>query len=150
MYASLLLLHLLGATIWTGGHLYLAIAVLPGALKARDPNPILAFESSFERLGMSALLIQVITGLWMASWMLPDLLSWFSLATPHARLIALKLTLLLLTVLTALDVRLRIIPRLSPQNLPSLGIRIVFVTLLSVLFVATGASFRGGLLYGLL
>ena len=150
MYSTILLLHLLGATIWTGGHLYLVLAVLPPALKARDPQRILAFESSFERIGMSALLVQVVTGLWMAIKLQPELANWFTLATPHAKLIMLKITLLLLTVLTALDVRLRIIPTLSPQTLPSLAARIVLVTLISVLFVVAGASFRGGLLFGVL
>lgn len=150
MYSTILLLHLLGATIWTGGHLYLVLSVLPPALKARDPDRILAFESSFEHIGMSALLLQVVTGLWMAFKMQPELANWLTLATPHAKLIMLKVTLLLLTVLTALDVRLRIIPALSPQTLPSLAIRILFVTALSVLFVVAGASFRGGLLFGLL
>ncbi|MCK9468043.1 MAG: CopD family protein [Porticoccaceae bacterium] len=149
MYSTILLLHLLGATIWTGGHLYLVLAILPQALKARAPERILAFESSFERVGMSALLVQVATGLWMAMKLQPDLANWFTLATPHAKLIMFKITLLLLTVLTALDVRLRIIPKLSPQTLPSLAVRIVFVTFLSVLFVVAGASFRGALLFGL-
>ncbi|HPA95904.1 MAG TPA: hypothetical protein PLT41_07520 [Thermoanaerobaculia bacterium] len=29
MYATILLLHILGATIWTGGHLVLAVTILP-------------------------------------------------------------------------------------------------------------------------
>ena len=32
MYHAVLLLHVLGATVWTGGHLVLALGVLPGAL----------------------------------------------------------------------------------------------------------------------
>ncbi|WKZ66749.1 MAG: hypothetical protein QY325_02230 [Flavobacteriales bacterium] len=40
----LLILHLLGASIWVGGHLVLLLTVLPGALKARDAERILAFE----------------------------------------------------------------------------------------------------------
>ena len=45
----LLVLHLLGAAIWTGGHLILTFGVLPSALKAtRHRSP---FEHRFERLG---------------------------------------------------------------------------------------------------
>ncbi|MBX3664317.1 MAG: CopD family protein [Burkholderiales bacterium] len=148
MYSTILLLHILGATIWTGGHLFLAISVLPPALRARDPGRVLAFESTYERIGMSALVVQVVTGIWLALRWQPDMADWFALATPQSRLVLFKFTLLLLTVLTAVDVRLRIIPKLSPQTLPSLAVRIVFVTLLSVLFVVAGASFRGGLLFG--
>jgi putative copper export protein len=150
MYSTLLLLHLLGATVWTGGHLVLALAVLPGALKARDPARLLAFESVYERIGMPALLLQLVTGVWMGWLLLPGLEHWLALDTPHARLLALKFTLLVLTVLTALDARLRIIPHLRPETLPALARRIVFVTLLSVLFVVVGASFRGRLLIGLM
>lgn len=150
MYSTLLLLHLLGATIWTGGHLVLALAVLPGALKARDPAPVLAFESVYERIGMLALILQLVSGLWMGWLLLPDPGSWLALDTPYARMLALKLALLALTLLTALDARLRIIRHLCPETLPALARRIGFVTLLSVLFVVVGLSFRGRLLMGLL
>lgn len=146
MYSVVLLLHVLGATIWVGGHLVLAITVLPRALATRDPVAVLAFESGFERLGMSALLVQVVTGAWMAHTLQPDVAAWFSTADPVSRLILLKLGLLAATLLTALDARWRIIPRLAPATLPALARRVVLVTALSVGFVVVGVSFRGGLL----
>ncbi|HJV51465.1 MAG TPA: CopD family protein [Noviherbaspirillum sp.] len=146
MYSYVLLLHVLAATVWTGGHLVLALAVLPRALAARNPAILLEFESGYERAGMPALLIQAASGLWMAHTMLPDVAAWFSFATPQAKLIALKLALLATTVLLALDARLRIIPRLSAETLPVMARRIALVTLVSVLFVVVGVSFRGGLL----
>ncbi len=57
MYAWILLLHLLGAAIWTGGHLVLALGILPQALKTRDPKLLLAFERVYERIGLPALLL---------------------------------------------------------------------------------------------
>lgn len=146
MYIYALLIHVLAATIWTGGHLVLVTAVLPRALASRDPTILLAFESGFERIGMPALLVQVITGLWMAYTIRPDVVGWFSMADPTSRLIILKLGLLVATVLTALDARLRIIPGLSAKTLPALARRVVLVTVLSVGFVIAGVSFRGGLL----
>ena len=146
MYNYLLLLHVLAATVWTGGHLILATTVLPRALAARDHRILLDFESAYERIGMPALLVQVISGIWMASLMLPDAATWFSFATPQAKLVAVKLALLTTTVMLALDARFRIIPKLSADTLPVMARRIVLVTLVSVLFVATGVSFRGGLL----
>lgn len=146
MYSYVLLAHVLGATIWTGGHLVLASAVLPRALASRDPAILLAFESGFERIGMPALLVQVVTGAWMAHALRPDVIGWLSLADPISRLITLKLGLLLATVLVALDARLRIIPRLSARTLPALARRVVLVTALSVGFVVAGVSFRAGLL----
>ena len=146
MYNYVLLLHVLAATVWTGGHLILATTVLPRALAARDPRILLEFESGYERIGMPALLIQIVSGLWMAYTILPDVAAWFSAATPPAKLIAIKLALLATTVLAALDARLRIIPRLSAETLPVMARRIRLVTVVSVFFVLAGVSFRGGLL----
>ena len=37
-YKILLVLHLLGSSVWVGGHLILAITILPRALKLHDPE----------------------------------------------------------------------------------------------------------------
>ena len=63
IFKILVLLHTLSATIWTGGHLILAVTVLPKALKNRDEKAIENFEGNFETLGLISLAIQVITGL---------------------------------------------------------------------------------------
>ncbi len=51
----ILFFHVMGATIWTGGHLALSFVVLPRALKARDPKVLTDFENGFEKIGMPAL-----------------------------------------------------------------------------------------------
>lgn len=143
MYAIALILHLLGAAIWTGGHLVLATVVLPRVLRARDPAILLNFEQGFERLGIPALITQIVSGLWLAHLQLPPG-EWFALATPQSHLVAAKLTLLATTVLFALDARLRLIPKLSAATLPAMAWHIWPVTLLSVVFVMVGAGFRLG------
>ncbi|SEN57963.1 Copper resistance protein D [Brachymonas denitrificans DSM 15123] len=145
MYSYILLTHILAATIWTGGHLVLALTVLPRALKARDPRILLDFEAGYERVGMPALVIQIATGLWMATLLLPSHADWFSGDTLQSKLIMLKLALLAITAVTALDARLRIIPRLTAATLPAMARRVTLVTLVSVLFVIVGVAFRGGL-----
>lgn len=144
MYATLIFLHVLGATVWTGGHLVLAFTVLPRALRQRSPQVLLDFEQGYERIGMPALLVQIVTGLWMAYLMVPDVASWFSAGTPVTRAIGLKLLLLLLTALIAAHARLRVIARLSPATLPLMAWHVGAVTLLAVCFVAVGVSFRFG------
>lgn len=146
MYSWILILHVLGATIWTGGHLVLATTVLQRALAAGNPRILLDFESGFERIGMPALVVQVATGLWMALQLQPDAGQWIGLASPVSTLITIKLALVAATVITALDARLRILPTLSAQTLPAMARRVYVVTVLSVLFVVVGAGFRGGLL----
>ena len=144
MYALMLFLHVLGATVWTGGHLVLALTWLPRVLRERSPEQLLRFEQGYERVGMPALVLQIVTGLWMAYQMVPSVAQWLSPDTPVARAIALKLVLLLCTALIAAHARLRVIPRLSADTLPLMAWHVGAVTLLSVGFVAVGVSLRFG------
>jgi putative copper export protein len=144
MYALMLFLHVLGATVWTGGHLVLALTWLPRVLRERSPEQLLRFEQGYERIGMPALVLQIVTGLWMAYQMVPSVAQWLSPDTPVARAIALKLVLLLCTALIAAHARLRVIPRLSADTLPLMAWHVGAVTLLSVGFVAVGVSLRFG------
>lgn len=147
MYELLLLLHVLGATIWTGGHIVLLLVILPSVLRQRSPEMLLRFESAYEKIGMPALIVQVITGLMLAHKLLPNLTQWFNPANPLSHPIMAKLCLLLLTLGFALNARLRVIPRLSPATLGLMAWHILTVTLLSVAFVMVGLSFRTGWLY---
>ena len=144
MYALMLFLHVLGATVWTGGHLVLALTWLPRVLRERSSEQLLRFEQGYERIGMPALVLQIVTGLWMAYQMVPSVAQWLSPDTPVARAIALKLVLLLCTALIAAHARLRVIPRLSADTLPLMAWHVGAVTLLSVGFVAVGVSLRFG------
>lgn len=137
----LIFLHVLGATVWAGGHLILSIGFLPRALKLKDLSIIVNFEKHYERVGIPALLIQVITGVWMALLYVP-FNDWMSLSTKHHLYLWTKFGLLLVTIAFAVHARLFIIPKLTVEKLPSLAFHIVMATMLAVLFVITGLSFR--------
>ena len=143
-YRLLVVLHLLGASVWVGGHLVLSLTVLPRALRARDPAIISEFESGFERLGISALLVQVVTGLWLAYHWAPDIAGWFFPSTPAARLVLVKLALLATTVALAVHARFRVVPRLNAATLRILAYHIVAVTLLGVALLVVGVAIRTG------
>jgi putative copper export protein len=143
MYRYVLLLHIVSATVWTGGHLVLALRILPGVLRLRSASMLLDFERRFEPLGMSALVIQVISGAWLASRLVPFSL-WLSVGNPTSRMVVMKLTCLALTIAFALDARLRVLPRLRDDNVQTMVPHIIGVTILSVLFVAAGVGFRTG------
>lgn len=146
MYKLALILHLLGASVWVGGHLYLLIRLMPRFIRDNDVAGFLAFEKSYEPLGMSALVIQVLTGLYMMNTIAPI----FMWGEPMGFLTALihgKLTWLGLTILTALHARFRIVKQLQNgtyQNntLKIMGIHVLLICLWSVAFVITGAFFR--------
>jgi len=146
IYNYILLAHLLSATIWTGGHLILSFTILPRVLREKNIAEIKRFESGFEKIGIPALIIQVSSGFWLAHNQLPDLGLWLQFDNPASQLIVFKLSLLLATVLLAVDARLRIIPNLTENNLVSLAYHIIPVTIISVLFVIVGFSFKTGLL----
>ena len=144
MYGVVLTIHLLAATVWTGGHLILALTILPRALKQKSAESVRQFESAYERIGIPALVIQVVTGFWLASRLLPNMESWLSFDNCTSQLIGLKLVLLTMTAVLGFDARLRIIPNLSDDNLVSLAWHIAPVTVLAVLFLLAGASLRNG------
>lgn len=142
-YRYVLLLHVLGATIWVGGHLFLAVRILPGALRTRSLSPIIDFERRFEILGIPALVAQVITGLWMASMLIPTSM-WLSLSNPISRMLVVKFGSLVVTIALALDVRLRVLPHGGDEKVVSMAYHIIAVTILAILFVVAGVGIRTG------
>ena len=144
MYATLLFIHLIAASIWVGGHLVLAISLLPEAMSKREPDLILGFERIYERIGLPAMVVQVVTGLWLAYRLRPELATWVEWDDPVALTIALKLACLVATVALAVHARLSLVPRLDAARLPMLGAHIVAVTALALIFVWLGIAFRYG------
>ena len=145
----LLVLHLIAATIWVGGHLVLAIGYLPKALKHKDFSYIGNFEKTYEPIGMPSLAVLVITGILMAYDYNAGFSSWFSFASPIERVVSLKLTFLLTTVCFAISAQTRVLPKLRKghiEKLPEMAVHIICVTLIGVLMVILGSLVRiGGL-----
>ncbi len=142
----LLLLHLLAATIWVGGHILLLACYVPAALREKNKHIILDFEKKYEKLGMGALLVLVGSGIAMAIVYGITPTDWFSFAAPVERVVSLKLLLLLLTLLLALSAQFNIIPRLKAgnNNLLPLLYHIMFVTALGILMLVIGSFVRFG------
>lgn len=140
-YKILIILHVLGAAVWVGGHLMLAISILPKALKTKQASLVLDFEKHYEKLGIPALIIQVLTGFRLAMIYQP-MSEWFSFSNPTSSLIGYKLIGLLSIIMLAIHARFFIIPKLSSSNLGLMGLHIVAVTVISVLMLVWGVSFR--------
>ena len=142
-YYVFLSLHILGAAVWAGGHLVLAVTILPGALRERRAAAVSEFEQRFERVGLPALGVQVVTGIWLAERLLGAPGNWFA-GDALARTVQVKLGLLALTLALAVHARFRVIPKLADDTLPTLAWHIRIVTLAAVLCVLAGASIRLG------
>lgn len=142
----LLIIHLLSATIWVGGHLLLLFAYLPQALKTKDQNIILNYEKKYEPVGMTALVLLIISGILMAYNYNIGIESWFHFASPIEKVVSTKLLLLLLTAAFALSAQFRVLPKLknNPNKLPEMAFHIVSVTTIGVLMLVFGTFIRFG------
>lgn len=129
-------MYILAATIWSGGHLILALRYLPKALKNNDFGIIQLFEP----IGLPSLLVLAATGIYFATQYSPDFFD-FDFSSQYTKHIIIKLGLLLATVLLAMHARLVFIPK---KALKPLAVHIIAVTVLSVLFVFVGFSSRSG------
>ena len=144
VFPLLVIVHALAATVWTGGHLVLDLGVLPRALRAQSAAQIRAFEAVFEPLGLTALAIQVLTGLWMSWIYLPALQGLFDPANTIGMLVGVKLLLLAGTAALAVHAWLRLIPNLTDENLSGLAWHIRGITALAIAFVVVGGLIRLG------
>jgi len=140
----LIILHILAATIWVGGHIVLSTVILPRALRDRDVDYLHDFESRYERIGIPSLLVSIITGVWLAWTWLPNVPAWFNFSTPISHFIFTKFFLLALTIGLAAHARLKLIPNLTAERLPALAAHIIAVTIISILFVLVGVFLRSG------
>jgi putative copper export protein len=126
VFPLLVIVHALAATVWTGGHLVLDLGVLPTALRDRNAAAIRSFEETFEPLGLPALAIQVVTGVWMGWIVLPGFRGLLNPGNPIGMLVGVKLLLLAATAALAWHIR--------------------GITALAIAFVVVGALIRlGGL-----
>ena len=142
----LLIIHLLSATVWVGGHLLLVFGHLPQALKEKDPSIILNYEKKYEPVGMTALVLLVVTGILMAYKYGVSIDYWFQFATPVEKVVSTKLLLLFLTVTFALSAQFRVIPKLknNPDKLPEMAFHILSVTIIGALMLIFGSYIRFG------
>ena len=146
-YRPILILHIIGATIWVGGHLVLSLAILPGALRSRNAIIVREFEARYERIGIPSLATQVVTGLLLAYFWTRSFDAFLPPSSPQASLILIKLALLLATIVIAVHARLWIIPTLREETLPALAYHAFAVTALGLALLVVGVGVRtGGLL----
>lgn len=143
----LLIVHLLSATIWVGGHLVLMCGFLPKALKEKNFDYIGNFEKTYEPIGMPALLLLVITGIIMAYDYDATFTKWFSFSSAIERVVSTKLILLLTTVCFAISAQTRVLPKLRKgkiEKLPEMAVHIIGVTCIGITMVILGSFVRYG------
>jgi len=142
----LLILHLLSATIWIGGHIILCVIVLPQVWREQAVEKLFSFESKYEWIGMPALLILLLTGVRMAYLYNVKITNWFAFETPIERVISIKLSLIIGIVLLALNAQFYVLPRLKSdvKKLPLMAFHMITVTLISLAMLILGSFVRYG------
>lgn len=144
LHHILLIIHLIAATIWIGGHLTLSIVFLPVALRKKEPLIILNFEKKFEPLGISSLIALIITGIWMAYDFGITYQSWFYFSGSLEKVVSIKLVLLMLTFVLALYTQIYVIPNLNKYNLNKIAFSIISVTVIGLNMLILGSTIRYG------
>jgi len=140
----ILLLHLLAATIWVGGHLFLSIRFLPEALKKKNPSILINFKDKFEPVGMPSLLILLATGILMAYDYDVTVTKWFSFSDSIERVVSIKLILILVSVAMAVNAQLFVFPKVTSERLRPVAIQIVTITIIGVAMLVLGSLVRVG------
>lgn len=142
----LLIVHLIAASIWVGGHMYLVICILPKVLRENNSSLLLQFEKTYEPIGMTSLLLLVITGIWMTLQFGIAPSRWFSFSSSIERVTSTKLLLLFFTVCFAVSAQVRVIPKIKrgAGKLPEMAVHIIGVSLLGLAMLVLGNFVRYG------
>ncbi|MEZ6172046.1 MAG: hypothetical protein R3B58_03630 [Phycisphaerales bacterium] len=116
-YKLMVITHLMGSALWIGGHMVLLFAIIPYAFRTRSTDAVVQFERQFGPIGLAALGIQVVSGLWLAHHWIGSFSKIIAEPTMHTRMIAAKMVVLILTICVAAFTQHRVVSRLSEKNL---------------------------------
>lgn len=141
----ILIIHLLSATVWVGGHLFLLLRVLPFAWKNKNLNELKQFKNKFEPLGLTALALLFITGLFLAYDFNVTFSTWFTFSNAIEKVVSIKITLFFFTVTLAITAQAVLFRKYSnPPSLLKTTFFIAIVTVIAVIMLVLGSLIRIG------
>lgn len=143
--SALIILHILGASIWIGGMLIMALGVLPKAKKINDSSMVKNFEGSFHILGMIALTVQFLTGFRLAMIYAGGMKGLFDFSNHAAVLFIWKLVLILMTMGIFVVFKKKTINNLIDDNVANASTPIWILTLLAIALMILGLGFSRGI-----
>jgi putative copper export protein len=143
--STLVILHILGASIWIGGMLIMALGVLPKAKKAKDAILLKNYEGSFHILGMIALTIQFLTGFRLAMIYAGGMKGLFDFSNHLAVLFIWKLVLILITMGLFVVFKKKTLSVIDNSNISSASTLIWVLTLISITLMVLGLGFSRGI-----
>ncbi|MDO5607533.1 MAG: copper resistance protein CopD [Capnocytophaga sp.] len=145
----LLIIHIVAATAWIGGNLFISIVYAPRALKSKSPAFINNF-SNYEIIGLPALIVSLLTGIGMSYRRGIGIDQWFHFQNPMEGTISIKLLIFIVMSILIIFAKTTIIPKLKRHDVKQLPASIAYIatlTLMGLLFLIIGTYLRyGGLL----
>lgn len=147
LYKLLVILHILGAATLVGTNLVLLLSVIPKAKKAGDLNIIKGYLTGVGQMGVHALAIQLITGLWLASPMFKGISTAFQMKDVFMTHVGAKVVIMIVLTVLVIVMRRKIAPKLSMETLGGFTATVGLITVLGIFMVALGVGLRTGGLF---
>ena len=139
-----LIIHLLAATIWVGGHLLLLLRYVPKAIKSKSLEELSAFRKNFEPVGMPSLFILILTGILMAYDYNITFEKWFLFENSIEKIVSIKLILLFISLTLAFITLKFVLPSINKISPFILYFIIFLVTTIAVTMLVLGSLVRVG------
>jgi len=140
----ILIIHLLAASIWVGGHLFLVLRILPATIQQKDISILSDFRAKFGKIGMPSLFVLVVTGVLMAYDFDVTFTKWFSFSSPIEKIVSIKLMLLITSLGLAIHAQKNVFPKLTSERIFPAAIEICIVTLIGIAMLVLGSLVRIG------
>ena len=140
----ILIIHLLAASIWVGGHLFLILRILPATLQQKDISILSDFRLKFGKIGMPSSLILVVTGILLAYDYNVPISDWFSFSNPIEKIVSIKLLLLFTSLSLAVHAQKVVFTKLTSNIMLPAIVEISIVTLIAVSMLILGSLVRVG------
>jgi len=144
LYKLIVMVHILGAALWIGGRGVLVGVVIPRVKRTGDVEHLKDFEKGIGRIGLAALAVQLVTGLWLVDHWLGGLGALLRPTNPIAHMALTKLALLVALVGLAGYAHHRMLPRLEPGRLGLFAMHAWVTAALSVILLVLGVGIRTG------
>ncbi|GGC77798.1 hypothetical protein GCM10011508_01530 [Flavobacterium lutivivi] len=140
----ILIIHLLAATIWVGGHLILLLRYVPKAIKTKSLEELSMFRKNFEPVGMPSLFVLIVTGIIMAYDYNVTIEKWFLFENAIEKIVSIKLILLFISLTLAFITIKFVLPSIDKLSPFILYFIIFLVTTIAVTMLILGSLVRVG------
>lgn len=140
----ILIIHLLAATIWVGGHLILLLRYVPKAIKTKSLDELSVFRKNFEPVGMPSLFVLIVTGIIMAYDYNVTIEKWFLFENAIEKIVSIKLILLFISLTLAFITIKFVLPSIDKLSPFLLYFIIFLVTIIAVTMLILGSLVRVG------